>query len=95
MGKIDKSINSYKNTIIQNNLSGEAYWSLANLKTYSFSENEIKDMEEALNGDISDIEKSLMHFALGKAYEVMKDFDKSFKNYYEGNRVKKDLVKYS
>ena len=95
VGEIDKSINSYKNTIIQNNLSGEAYWSLANLKTYSFSENEIKDMEEALNGDISDIEKSQMHFALGKAYEVMKDFDKSFKNYYEGNRVKKDLVKYS
>ena len=95
MGEIDKSINSYKNTISQNNLSGEAYWSLANLKTYSFSENEIKDMEKALNGDISDIERSQMHFALGKAYEVMKDFDKSFKNYYEGNRAKKNLIKYS
>ena len=89
MGEINASINSYKNTIAQNNLSGEAYWSLANLKTYSFSENEIKDMEKALNGDISDIERSQMHFALGKAYEVMKDFDKSFKNYYEGNRAKK------
>ena len=95
MGEIDKSINSYKNTISQNNLSGEAYWSLANLKTYSFSENEIKDMEETLNSDMSDIERSQMHFALGKAYEEMNDFDKSFKNYFEGNKVKKDLVKYS
>ena len=95
MGEISNSINSYKNTIIQNNLSGEAYWSLANLKTYSFSENEIKDMEETLKGDMSDIERSQMHFALGKAYEVKKDFDKSFKNYYEGNKVKKDLIKYS
>ncbi len=95
MGEIDNSINSYKNTIIQNHLSGEAYWSLANLKTYSFSENEIKDMEETLKGDMSDIERSQMHFALGKAYEVMKDFDKSFKNYYEGNKVKKALIKYS
>ena len=95
MGEINNSINSYKNTIIQNNLSGEAYWSLANLKTYSFSENEIKDMEETLKGDMSDIERSQMHFALGKAYEVKKDFDKSFKNYYEGNKVKKDLIKYS
>ena len=68
---------------------------LANLKTYSFSENEIKDMEETLKGDMSDIERSQMHFALGKAYEVKKDFDKSFKNYYEGNKVKKDLIKYS
>jgi len=95
MGKIDSSIDSYKNTILQNNLSGEAYWSLANLKTYSFSENEMKDMEETLKGDMSDIERSQMHFALGKAYEVKKDFDKSFKNYYEGNKVKKGLIKYS
>ena len=95
MGEIDNSINSYKNTIFQNNLSGEAYWSLANLKTYSFSENEIRDMEETLNGDITDIERSQMHFALGKAYEVMKDYDKSFKNYFKGNKVKKGLIKYS
>nr|ALS55974.1 putative TPR repeat domain protein [uncultured bacterium EIL80E09] len=95
MGEIDNSIDSYKNTILQNNLSGEAYWSLANLKTYSFSENEIKDMEDTLKVDMSDIERSQMHFALGKAYEVKKDFDKSFKNYYEGNKVKKGLIKYS
>ena len=95
MGEIDNSIDSYKNTILQNNLSGEAYWSLANLKTYSFSMNEIKDMEETLKGDMSDIERSQMYFALGKAYEVKKDFDKSFKNYYEGNKVKKALIKYS
>ena len=95
MGEIDNSIDSYKNTILQNNLSGEAYWSLANLKTYSFSENEIIDMEKTLKGEMSDIERSQMHFALGKAYEVKKDFDKSFKNYYEGNKVKKGLIKYS
>ncbi len=95
MGEIDNSIDSYKNTILQNNLSGEAYWSLANLKTYSFSENEIIDMEKNLQKDMSDIERSQMHFALGKAYEVKKDFDKSFKNYYEGNKVKKGLIKYS
>ncbi|MFL2728693.1 MAG: sulfotransferase, partial [Gammaproteobacteria bacterium] len=95
MGEIENSIDSYKNTIIQNKLSGEAYWSLANLKTYSFSENEIKVMEETLKADMSDIERSQMHFALGKAYEVKKDFDSSFNNYFKGNEVKKDLTKYS
>ena len=95
MGEIENSIDSYKNTIIQNKLSGEAYWSLANLKTYSFSENEIKVMEETLKGDMSDIERSQMHFALGKAYEVKKDFDNSFNNYFKGNEVKKGLTKYS
>ena len=95
MGEIDNSIDAYRKTIIKNNLSGEAYWSLANLKTYSFSENEIKDMEKTLEGDMSDIERSQMYFALGKAYEAKKDFDNSFKNYYKGNKVKKNLIKYS
>ena len=95
MGEIDNSIDAYKKTIIKNNLSGEAYWSLANLKTYSFSENEIKDMEKTLEGDMSDIERSQMYFALGKAYEAKKDFDNSFKNYYKGNKAKKSLIKYS
>ncbi len=95
LGEIENSIDSYKNSIIQNKLSGEAYWSLANLKTYPFSENEIKVMEETLKEDMSDIERSQIHFALGKAYEVKKDFDNSFNNYFKGNEVKKGLIKYS
>ena len=95
MGEIDKSINSYKSTIKQNNLSGEAYWSLANLKTYSFTNDEIKNMEATLDTEISDIERCQMHFALGKAYEVKKDYNNSFINYSKGNRVKKGLIKYS
>ena len=95
MGEIDNSINSYKSTIKQNNLSGEAYWSLANLKTYSFTNDEIKNMEVTLDTEISDIERCQMHFALGKAYEVKKDYNNSFINYSKGNRVKKRLIKYS
>ena len=95
MGEIDNSINSYKSTIKQNNLSGEAYWSLANLKTYSFTNDEIKNMETTLDTEISDIERCQMHFALGKAYEVKKDYNNSFINYSKGNRVKKGLIKYS
>ena len=94
MGEINNSINSIKIQSFRTTFQ-VSLLSLANLKTYSFSENEIKDMEETLKCDMSDIERSQMHFALGKAYEVKKDFDKSFKNYYEGNKVKKDLIKYS
>tara|TARA_B000000565_G_scaffold242080_1_gene207377 strand:- start:368 stop:1336 length:969 start_codon:yes stop_codon:yes gene_type:complete len=52
-------------------------------------------MEKTLEGDMSDIERSQMYFALGKAYEAKKDFDNSFKNYYKGNKAKKSLIKYS
>ena len=95
MGDIDNSIESYKETIKYNNLSGEAYWSLANLKTYKFTNNEIEEMEKALKSEMSDIEKCQMYFALGKAYEVEKDFDNSFKNYSKGNKIKKEESEYS
>ena len=95
MGDIENSIESYKETIKYNNLSGEAYWSLANLKTYKFSNNEIEEMEKALKSEMSDIEKCQMYFALGKAYEVEKDFDNSFKNYSKGNKIKKEESEYS
>ena len=95
MGDIDNSIESYKETIKYNNLSGEAYWSLANLKTYKFTNNEIEEMEKALKSEMSDIEKCQMYFALGKAYEVEKDFDNSFKNYSKGNKIKKEESDYS
>jgi len=95
MGDNENSIESYKETIKHNNLSGEAYWSLANLKTYKFTNNEIEEMEKALKSEMSDIEKCQMYFALGKAYEVEKDFDNSFKNYSKGNKIKKDESEYS
>ena len=77
LGEIDKSIKSYQKTIEQNNLSGESYWSLANLKTYKFSDHEILNMQKTLNDEISDLEKIQMYFALGKAFESKKDFKKS------------------
>ena len=57
-------------------LSGEAYWSLANLKTYEFSDKEIINMESSLIKNIHPNELIQMHFALGKAYESKRQFDK-------------------
>ena len=54
LGEIDKSIKSYQKTIEQNSLSGESYWSLANLKTYRFSDHEISNMQKTLKLSIKD-----------------------------------------
>ena len=95
LGEIDKSIKSYQKTIEQNSLSGESYWSLANLKTYRFSDHEISNMQKTLNDEIADLEKIQMYFALGKAFESKKDFRQSFHYYDKGNKLKHDIVKYS
>ena len=88
-GDIDKSIKSYKDSYTINNQCGEAYWSLANLKTYKFDDKEIKNLEDmVLNEYINNEEKIPMHFALGKAYEDEGDYKKSFEHYELGNNLK-------
>jgi len=95
IGNNEKSVESYINAVKYNPNSGEAYWSLANLKTYEFSSKQIEEMQKTLSNDISENEKVQLLFALGKAFEVKKDFKQSFKMYSEGNWIKRKLIKYS
>ena len=94
-GQIDKSITSYKKSYKINNFCGDAFWSLANLKTYTFDDNEIKSLEDmVLDEYVNDIEKIYMHFALGKAYEDMSEYKISFNHYKQGNDLKLPYTKY-
>ena len=95
LGEIDKSINSYKKTYEINNFCGDAYWSLANLKTYIFDDSEIKRLEEMVIDEYLDQEEKIyMHFALGKAYEDISEYKKSFDHYKQGNDLKLPYTKY-
>ena len=95
VGNRSESEQSYINAIKNFPLCGEAYWSLANLKTYKFSDKQIKSMESALKENIHDLEKIQMLFALGKAYESNKNFDVSFKYYEEGNWLHRKTLDYN
>ena len=95
VGKREECENAYKNAIKYFPLSGEAYWSLANLKTYKFNKSEISDMESAIVKKIHPNELIQMYFALGKAYESNKDFDKSFSNYKKGNWEQRKQIDYN
>ena len=95
VGNRSESEQSYINAIKNFPLCGEAYWSLANLKTYKFSDKQIKSMESALKENIHDLEKIQMLFALGKAHESNKNFDVSFKYYEEGNWLHRKTLDYN
>jgi tetratricopeptide (TPR) repeat protein len=95
VGNRKESEQAYLNAINYFPLCGEAYWSLANLKTYKFSDNQIIQMEGALGDEINDQEKIQMLFALGKAYESKKDFTKSFNFYNEGNWMHRKTIDYN
>jgi tetratricopeptide (TPR) repeat protein len=72
---------------------GDAWWSLANLKTYRFSDAEIERMrgyESAAT--TSDEDRFHLCFALGKALGDRKDFAASFAFYERGNELKRRNV---
>ena len=88
IGLQEESIKSYKKTIELDPQNGEAYWSLANLKTYRFTNEEVSEMLQQLkNKDLPDREKVHFQFSLGKSYEDEKKFKRSFDFYLRGNNL--------
>lgn len=69
---------------------GDAYWSLANTKSYAFTEKELEQMllhEGA--AETKEDDRIQLCFALGKAYEDRQDFRRAFSFYDKGNVLKK------
>ena len=50
VGRYDEAVASYDACIRQRPDTGETYWSLANLKTYRFSDETVAEMERRARG---------------------------------------------
>lgn len=95
LGRADDGIAAYRRAIRQKPGFGEAWWSLANLKTHRFSDDDIAAMEvQIARGDIG--EDALTHFcfALGKAREDRGEHDAAFAHYDRANRTWRRHVQY-
>jgi len=69
---------------------GDAYWSLANLKTYRFEEEELRQMRAAeAAASTSVVDRYHLCFALGKALEDRQQYEGSFEYYARGNALKR------
>ena len=96
VGRAEESIAAYKKCIEQGTGLGEAFWSLANLKTYKFSEGKIAQMEAILRDKSCDY-RDYYHllFALGKAREDRKEHQLAMAAYAKGNQVRGKSVPWS
>ena len=94
-GNQEACISSYNEAISFDNNFGEAYWSLANLKTYKFSGEEISSMEKKIElTEVPEREKVHFLFSLGKAFEDMGNYDESFEYYKRGNDLNRGRTTY-
>ncbi len=95
VGRQDESITAYRKSIELQPSLGEAYWSLANLKTVRFADRDLTSMREQLaRADIDDEDRLHLHFALGKALEDAKQYEVSFRHYEAGNNLRQKQMGY-
>jgi len=95
LGRRTESIEAYKQAIKVRPRFGDAYWSLANLKTYQFSDAEISQLETAESDPSTDpLDRYHLCFALGKAYEDRGEYARSWEYYERGNALVRARSRY-
>jgi tetratricopeptide (TPR) repeat protein len=94
-GREAESIAAYRRTIALLPQLGEAYWSLANLKTFRFAPDEVAAMRVQLTrNDLAVLDRAHFHFALGKAMEDAANYSESFEHYAQANSLRRGTVDY-
>ena len=89
VGRTDDAIESYRAALKASPANGDAWYALANLKTFVFSEADVAEMQSRIeSGDLGVDDRISITFALGKAFEDRKNYLRSFKNYKQGNALK-------
>lgn len=96
VGRLDECIDAYHRAIEKAPQLGEAWWNLANLKTYDITDDELAAIRAQIGKPDLDIEDRIhFHFAIGKALEDRAAYAESFDHYSEGNRLRRERIHYS
>lgn len=88
LGRRDEAIAAYRAAAAARPGYGDVYWSLANLKTYRFADDELEQMR-ASEPAAAAVDRYHLCFALGKAYEDHQRYAESFEYYARGNALKR------
>ena len=95
VGRRDDSVAAYRKSVTLKPEYGEAFWSLANLKTLRISDDELAVMRAQLaRDDIANEDRFHLDFAMGKALEDRKSWDESFAHYDAANRLRRSALDY-
>ena len=95
MGRSADCIAAYRRAVAQAPTLGEAWWSLANLKTFRFSDTDITAMTAALAAPaLPDDDRLHLDFALGKALEDRAEYATAFDHYAAGNARRRAQVRW-
>jgi len=93
--RMPEAVVAYRRAIALRSELGEAYWSLANLKTFRFTADDIAAMQSGLQKEgLEEDDRLHFQYALGKAYEDAADYAASFAHYTQGAEIRRQMVAY-
>ncbi len=95
LGDQAAALKAYRRAVKAKPNFGQAYWSMANLKIFKFDDDELEAMLQQLErDDLTDVEDIHFRFALGKAMEDNKDYERAWHFYHTGNQRQRMTVEY-
>ena len=95
LGNTEQSIEDYRSAYHKRIDFGDAYWSLANLKTYRFTPTEMDNMLSLVKQpEVDELDRVHIAFALGKSLEDQENYEESFRYYQLGNDLNRKRLKY-
>ncbi|MGW8201941.1 sulfotransferase [Sphingomonas bisphenolicum] len=99
LGRQEDAVHAYRQAVAHQPTMGEAWWSLANLKTVQLDAPDIATMERALATlapDRATRQEDIfhLHFSLGKALEDAGEDEAAFGHYDRGNRLRRTMIRH-
>jgi tetratricopeptide (TPR) repeat protein len=97
LGGHTDEVNSYLRRVTDLDPSSSgAWWALASTKSYRFTDEDIRIMEEELaKPAVGATERIDLYYALGKACDDVKQYEKSFHYYSKGNAIRRVGLDYN
>lgn len=94
-GQFDLAAACYREALKHEPKWGEVYHHLAMTYSQECYSDEMRAMETLVDRpDLLDGQRMFLHFALGKSFEDIEDYDKAFEHYAEGCRLKRATYSY-
>ena len=90
LGNMAEAVAAYRKALVIEPGCGKAWWALADLKTYRFTNQDISGLEQQVaTQDIETEDRIRLHFALGKGFADLAQYEKSFAHYAKGNALQR------
>jgi predicted Zn-dependent protease len=94
-GRQPEAIAAYRRCTAVRPQFGNAWYALANLKTFRFSAGDVTAMQAGLaREELQHEDRVHLEFALGEACEAERDYSAAFAHYARGNELRRALVRY-